>query len=336
MLFCRPSAEGRSTRGMSLLEVMVGQTIALVVITAMMSLVVSMVKRMQSETAASDAQVRLRQATHLLLRDTQGIGGSSSASGDLVFIVDGGLGAADEFTIFKRDESVCGGALTLSGSAGVNIDVLKIDIDPTAGTNMKCPIDLPSCPEAELAGRSAQLVGLSRSIAMTGHKGNASSCKLNFPTGQQATDVVASYNARFGASKSNIAGVLLEIGPTEVLFGSSFTYRVRNTTLQRSTDGVTFIDVLSNVFDLQVLRVYAKADGTTVDVPESTGSTLPTGVTETDFLGLRLGLVTFARAGDGMSVPPPPTFGNRTLAATVGLRYRASFVFAASRNRSGA
>ena len=321
---------------MSLLEVMISQTMALIVISAMLSLVVSMVKRMQSETAASDAQVRLRQATHLLLRDTQGIGGSSGASGDLVFIVDGGTGAADEFTIFKRDESVCGGGLSLTGTSGVNIDFAKVDIDPTAGVNLKCPVELPTCPASELAGRSAQLVGPSRSIAMTGHSANGSSCKLNFPTGKQAGDVVGAYNQRFGASKSNISGVLSEIGPTEVLFGSSFTYRVRNTTLQRATDGVTFVDVLTNVFDLQVLRVYAKNDGTTVDVALATGSALPPGVAEGDFLGLRLGLVTFARTQDGMSVAPPSTFGNRTLTGVVGLRYRASFVFAASRNRSGA
>ena len=335
MSFCKRFAERRARHGMSLVEVMVSQTIALVVITAMMSLVVAMVKRMQSETAASDAQVRLRQASHLLLRDTQGIGGSSSSSGDLVFIVDGGSGAADEFTIFKRDESVCGGGLELTGIAGVNIAFTTVDIDPTSGVNEQCPVDRPLCPASELAGRTAQVVGPFKSIAMTGHTATASSCMLNFPKGQQATDVVASYNARFGASMTAISQVLGEIGPTQVLFGSSFTYRVRNNTLQRSTDRVEFIDVLTNVFDLQVLRVYATAAGTTVDVPVSTGAALPAGITEEKFLGLRLGLVTFAATQDGMAVAPPSTFGNRTLVGTAGFRYRASFVFAASRNRSG-
>ncbi|HEY1098125.1 MAG TPA: hypothetical protein VGF99_04325, partial [Myxococcota bacterium] len=62
----------------------------------------------------------------------------------------------------------------------------------------------------------------------------------------------------------------------------------------------------------------------------------PTGVVEEDFIGLRIGIVTFARTQDGLLVPPPSTFSNRTLTGAKGYRYRSSFIFAASRNRSGA
>ena len=113
MSSCKPFAErSRVVRGMTLIEVMVSQTIALILIAALTSLVVMMVTRLSSETNVSDAQVRLRQASHAILRDSQGIGGELSQNGDLVIVEEAdGLDGSDAFTLFKRDESVCGGSV---------------------------------------------------------------------------------------------------------------------------------------------------------------------------------------------------------------------------------
>ena len=329
MSCCKPVAE-QNRRGMTLIEVMISQTIAIIVISAMMAVVVAMVNKLQSEVATSDAQVHLRQVTHLLLRDTQGIGSSSGASaGDFILINDGGSSAPDSFTLFRRDESVCGGGIPLN--AGNSNSGNTLNPDTTSG----CPFALSTCPPAELAGRTLMVVGDSRSAQMTGHTVNASSCEIKGPTGQQATNVVSNYNARYSATMSNINQVFGDMVPVQILAGSGFTYRVdrgggRNM-LQRSTDdGVTFVDILDNVLDLQVQRVFMNGDVIEYQNEPATGA-------PEDFIGLRIGLVTFARANDGLSVPPPATFGNRTLTGSPGnRRYRASFVITAARNRSGA
>ncbi len=315
---------------MSLLEVMVSQSIALVILAAMMSLIVSMITRMQAETAASDAQVRLRQVTHLLLRDTQGVGASSgAATGDIVFITDGGATAADTFTIFKRDESVCGGGLATTGLASyanTNVPIAKVTT---------CLITTPACPVVDINARSIQLVGKDRSFAISGQ--TASNCMISLPTGATATAAVAAYNARFKTSHPDLKAILNELKPTQILFGSNFTYRVENLTLERSTNsGVSFLPVMENVHDLQVMRVYMPSSGEETRVTDTTGTKLPLGITEDDFVGIRLGVVTFAKSRDNKTVAPPTKFGNRDLISAAGVRYRSSFVFAASRNRPGA
>jgi len=331
MSCCRPFAD-RARRGMTLIEVMISQTIAIVVISAMMAVVVAMVNKLQSEVATSDAQVHLRQVTHLLLRDTQGIGSSSGASaGDFILINDGGANAPDSFTLFRRDESVCGGGVPLEAGNGSSGN--RLNVDQSSG----CPLALSTCPPVELAGRTVMVVGDSRSAQMTGHSVTvtSSTCNIVAPLGQPGINVVTNYNARYGTSLTDINQVLADIGPVQVLTGSGFTYRVDRTAgrnmLQRSTDdGRTFVDILDNVLDLQVQRVFM--DGNAIEYQNEP----VTGAPE-DFIGLRIGLVTFARATDGLTVPPPATFGNRTLTGSPGnRRYRASFVITAARNRSGA
>jgi hypothetical protein len=323
-----------------LIEVMVSQAIALIVLTALLALVVAMVSKLQSESVASDAQVRLRQTSHLLLRDTQGVGSSSGAgAGDFYFVKDGGVSAADEFTVFKRDEAVCGGGVAVTKNDGVTVEAKDIDTDPTATTDMECPLGLAGCSAADIAGVASLIVGTTTSVSLLGGTSGAS-CKFTFPTGSQATDATSAYNARFGSSESNLGGVLSDVfgagGTGQVLFGSSFTYRVQGTVLQRSTNGgASFADVLDNVLDLQVERVYRNTDGTLCIVSRTTG--VAHSCIEDNFLGLRLGVVTFATGQDGLSVPPPATFANRTHStAANGRRHRASVVFSASRNRTGA
>ena len=193
MSYSRPFAERSSTfRGMTLVAVMISQAIAIVVISAMMSVVVAMVNKLQSEVATSDAQVNLRQVSHLLLRDTQGVGSSAgSTAGDFVVIQDGGATAPDSFTLFRRDESVCGGSLPVANSVG---NVLNID-----NVGAACPIPSASCTIADIEGRTMMVLGSNgQAIMMTGHNATGgSSCKVNYPTGLQAGDVVAAYNSAY-------------------------------------------------------------------------------------------------------------------------------------------
>lgn len=337
MCCSKPFARGRHRRGLTLIEVMVSQAIALVVISAMMAIVVAMVNKLQAEVAVSDAQVRLRQVSHLLLRDTQGVGASSgSSAGDFIAIFDGGNNAPDSFTLFRRDESICGGGIGVDTSIANNgkpnsHDGVNLYPDATNG----CPFALPTCPRDELNGRSLFVLGKKGSAMMVGH--NAKTCKITYPTGKQAKDIVDRYNAQTGTSANNINQMFDEMGPIQILAGSGFTYRLdqaRNV-LQRSTDdGATFIDILDGVFDLQVERVFQTAGE---PVFRSEGEALPAGVSNENFIGLRIGLVTFSRSADGLNVPPPAKLANRDLsAAPQNRRYRASFVVTAARNREGA
>jgi hypothetical protein len=343
---CRPFVEPRRARarprlrGLSLIEVMVSQVIAIVVIAGMMSLVVAMIRKLDSEASVADAQIHLRQVSHLMLRDTQGVGGEISTSGDMVFITDGGASAADQLAIFRRDESICGGLLGVDGANGVTLDIDGVDDPGTAATTVVCPIGLAACPESELEGRMLVVAGTTRSIAMTGHNAVSSpgACKINYPPGQQQTDVVAAFNARYGTSVRNMNELMGAMQPISVLIGSSFTYRLNGTTLQRSTSNGTFEDILDNVFDFQIEQVYFDDDATnlgTTYVRATTGTALPEGFESDEFIGLRIGIVTFAPARADLEVKPPAQMSNRDLSGAPGKRrYRASFVLAASRNRS--
>lgn len=347
-----PSADATRVepmRGLTLIEVMISQTIAIVVISAMMAVVVAMVNKLQSEVATSDANVNLRQVSHLLLRDTQGIGSSAgSTAGDFIIIRDGGVNAADSFTIFRRDESICGGSLPLTGTFGVNLQVDENAGPATpADTNGTCPFAAGNsafCSAAELSDADLMVLGLDgKAVMMTGHNAQSTTCRIGFPPGQQGSDVVAAYNALYDPDVSNInqvfgAGAL---NPVQLLSGSGFTYRLdasRNV-LQRSTDfGRNFRDILDGVFDLQVQRVFVNVGGRCF---LSEGAPLCPGFTTDDFIGLRIGLVTFARAMDLLSVPPPVDsgglFANRNLTSVPGnRRYRGTFILTAARNRSGA
>jgi hypothetical protein len=308
----------------------------------MMAIVVAMVNKLQAEVATSDAQVNLRQVSHLLIRDTQGIGSSSGATaGDFIIIADGGTNGPDTFTIFRRDESICGGSLPVTDNSGNNLNIDKV------GPGGSCPFAAANasfCNDLEITDRELMVLGVDgKAIMMTGHNATAqgNACRIVYPTGQQAGDVVAAYNAAYDPNVSNINQLFGPVpgglGPIQILSGNGFTYRLdtgRNV-LQRSTDfGKSFRDILEGVFDLQVQRVFQQGDVTHF---VNEGTPLPANVTKDDFIGLRIGLVTFARAVDGLNIPPPSTFGNRDLsAAPKSRRYRASFILTAARNRTGA
>lgn len=338
----RPFAE--RVRALTLLEVMVSQTIAIILIAAMTSLVVTMVTKLSAETNVSDAQVRLRQASHLILRDSQGVGGELSQSGDLVVVEDnvGGAGP-DRFTLFKRDESICGGSVAIPATNGVTVSVGQ------RGTPAVCPIGLSGCSEADILNHRLVIVGPSRSIDLTGHSANAAACKLVFPTGADETDVVARYNAKYGTSVGNMAAMLADLAPanaaSQILFGTTFRYSIGGTAaapvLLRSVNGAADAVIVDNIADMQIERVY-DIDANGIIAPgeivtaNTIGGPLPAGANEQTFLALRIGLVAFSRASDGLIVAPPPTFSNHnTSTLPGGRRYRATFVTAAARNRSG-
>lgn len=184
-------------------------------------------------------------------------------------------------------------------------------------------------------------------VMLTGHRAQAGAgqCGIQYPAGQPGKDAVDLYNKAYGQSVSDIDqlfGTISDggLGPVQVLFGNGFTYRVdaARSVLQRSTDfGRTFRDVLEGVYDLQVERVFVNTDGSCF---VSEGDALCAGFTDDDYIGLRIGLVTFARAVDGLNIPPPVDadgeFSNRKLAsAPKNRRYRGTFILTAARNRSG-
>lgn len=326
------SKQFAKARAVSLIEVMVSQVIALVLIVSLTSLVVALSKKLHSETAVSDAQVQLRQASHLLLRDTQGIGGDFSAVGDLVVVDDGGTNAPDSFTIFKRDESVCNGGVVVS-QVGSSVNLQSPSPCPFSAAST------PLCSEADLAGRTLLVKGTERSIIAAGAHNFPGDCKINFANGQQQDEDVAAYNTRYGESVNGYNGAFSNLGAAEVLAGTAFTYRLNGNDLQRKLNDGPFETIVGGIFDLQAERIF-DIDGDGVIDPGETVSDdptapLPTGARADNFLGLRIGLIAFARAPDGMAVNPPTNFGNRVHSTfTGGRRYRASFVLAAARNRN--
>ena len=339
-------------RALSLIEVMSSQVIVIILITGLVGLLTAMTKKINSETNASDAQVRLRQASHLLLRDTQGIGGDAALAGDLVAVTDNVTNAAtadvgtDVLTVFKRDESVCNGGMGVTFASGSRVSV-----------NGTCPIAGAGCSVSELSSRRVALKNGGKALELTPVTPASSPCSIDF-AGSVNAAAVAAYNTSYKTacetgttdaspttgSCATTAAAIANLQPTQALVGSSFTYRVRNQKLERSLNGGAFEVVLDDVLDLQVERIFdSDGDGAIEAVNErgeveivtaSTGAE-PTSATPATFLGLRIGIVTFGRAPEGMEMRPPTLLSNHNLSgAPTGYRYRGTFVFAAARNRA--
>ena len=318
---------------MSMLEVIVTQAIVIILATGLISLVVAMVKKLHSETAVSDSQVHLRQGSHLLLRDLQGSSKSYSRMGGLIDIVDGGGAGSDSILVFKKDESLCNGQLTVTGNDPNDVGVL---IDDTNG----CPLSndpASGCFEGELANRTVLLIG-NDSAALIPTQVGGGSCRFIFPNGASDFGVDA-WNATHPANPAgDVQDILDAVQPTQILIGSSYGYRLNGNTLERSIDALAAWEpVIDRVFDLQFERIYDVNRNGLIDSGEiisaSASVPLPAGFSGDNFLGVRIGIVTFSRANDSLNVRPPPTFSNRNLsAAPTGRRYRSSFVLAAVRN----
>ena len=348
MWCCRPSGEWRRTRGMTLIEVTLSQTLALILITAMSSLVVDMIKKLNTQTNDSDASVRLREASHLILRDTQGVGGEISQNGDILIVDDGGLTGADAFSLFKRDEAICGGGvtgtLTLAKDKVTGVAIAK------RGISAACPLLDGSCTPKEIATRRTMVMAGQRSVDFIGQTLSSSDCSFTFPTTSEGVKLVDRYNRKYGTPCNgklcvSVDEVLADLrvqggGAVQLLFGSSFNYRVDGESLQRSVDGVTFSTVVDSIFDMQVERLYDIDNNGTIDVKEvitvDTGVAVPAGASEDTVLGIRIGVIAFGKTTESRDVLPPATFSNRShTSVTKGRTYRGTFVMASARNRSG-
>lgn len=343
MCSCRPSAEG-SPRAMTLIEVMTSQVIVIILITSMVALVAAMVKKLHSEAGVSDANVHLRQATHFILRDSQAVGGDLAEAGDVVVVQDGGATGPDTLTLFKRDEALCNGGLGGVAQQPGNARVLRVG--EVAGA---CPITRSpgNCSEEELASHRVVVKGGAFMAIAVPTSPNMQPCQVTFGTSDNQ-ETVNVFNTRYGTNFNNIGQVFSSMpSPLQILVGSSFTYRLNGTTLERSANGSAFEPILDNVWDFQIERIFdVNGNATFLDaagnfepnevVTLSDGAPLPTGASAANFLGLRIGLMTFSRAADGLEVRPPARFSNRDHSAAPLLRrYRQSFVLAAARNRLG-
>jgi hypothetical protein len=345
MCSCRPFAERRRRhRAMSLIEVMTSQVIVIILVTSLVGLVAAMVKKLHSEAGVSDANVHLRQATHFLLRDTQAVGGDQAMAGDVVIVTDGGATGPDTLTLFKRDEALCNGGLGGITQQPGNSRVLRV-----ADVNGACPItDEPgNCSEDELRSRRVTVKGGAFMAIAVPTSPNEQPCQITFGTADNQ-QTVNQFNTRYGTTYNNIGQVFSAMPPPlQVLVGSAYTWRLNGTTLERSVNGSAFEPILDNVYDFQIERIYdINGNATYLDaqglfepgevVTVSDGAPLPVGATAENFLGLRIGLMTFSRAADGMDVRPPVRFSNRHHDDAPRLRrYRESFVLAAARNRIG-
>jgi prepilin-type N-terminal cleavage/methylation domain-containing protein len=335
----------RKQRAFTLLELMVASSITLIVLTAATSLMLYMVSTVNKENRMSDTQIKLREVSNLLLRDMQGISGETGNIGDLVFVVDGGAAAADELTVFRRDESVCAGQLT----------GLKKSTNSFLVAGATCPFLSSTCTPAEVATRQFVVSTGGKIFQPKTPTAVTSSCLLSFAAGGAADLGIVQYNAQFDVSKNTAEEVYTDMGlvnetsTVNLTVGTTFRYKLNHTTktLQRSMNGGAFVDVMDGIYDFQVERIFdANGNG---DYQDSTGfeanevvratSGTPLAGTVTyakDFLGLRVGIMVVSPSTQDMLAPPPTTFSNRNHASAPAGRYRATFILAAARNREGA
>lgn len=340
------SPRRRGPRGVSLIELMISQVIMLVLLAGLVGLVVSLIRALHSGTGHAEAQVRLREASHLFLRDLQGLGGDEGGrAADLVTVIDGGATAADQLTVFKRDSTICGGDLPVLGVPGIT----------TVVNGTPCPIlATGACTAAALEHQRVMVRGKQRSIVLLVDAVDVGTCSLTFSAGGPNADAVAKYLADHSqAGVTDLPTVLTSLGgiagSSTLLFGMTLEYRIGGTgpanVLQRrvnSVDPAGFVDVLKDTLDLQVMRGFdLNRDGALQDEEFETdpgfGAAVAaagaSGASADTFVGVKIGLVTFAKTVDGIVVAPPALFGNRNLSGLPSdRRYRSSFVFAAARN----
>ena len=71
----------RPLRGLTLIELIVAQVVVSIIAAGMFTLIGAMTRSFHEEQGATEAQVRLREASSVLLRTLQGIGGSEGQGG---------------------------------------------------------------------------------------------------------------------------------------------------------------------------------------------------------------------------------------------------------------
>ena len=263
----------------SLLEVMVSQAIALIVITGLMALFVPLVQSFAQTEGGLESQVRLREASHVILRDVQGLGGADGGTGSLFAVLsDGGTNGPDRFRVFRRDHTICTENLAEPGVmalSAITAAAKTVKLGQVAGV---CPLTSATCTPAMIIGRkllvrSANLPSLP--LVVTAADSSAANCTLTFSAAAN-TSAVAEYNAVFSTTLTTYDDVWSSLAATGVsqpviVVGSSFEYRLDtvNGRLQRSVNGGGFNDILDGVFDIQVVPTYdLNRDGDVDDANE--------------------------------------------------------------------
>jgi hypothetical protein len=327
---------------------MISQAIMIVLLTGLIGLVVALIRALHANSGQSDAQIRLRQASHLFLRDLQGLGGDVGArAADIVTVIDGGTTGPDQLSIFKRDSTVCNGEVAVDG-----VPAPTLTLKATPGPPPVCPILAAGpCSEAGLVGQRVIVRGKQRSIVLVVDAVDAAACKLTFGAGGANATAVAKYIADHPTPVvTSLATVLTSLGglanTSSVLFGTSLDYRIEDTRLQRRVNSISptgFQNVLFDTVDMQIARGFDLNRNGALDANElehEPGFTAAlaaaggAGANASNFMGVQISLMTSAKASDGVIAPPPLVFGNHVLGTqSSDKRYRWSSIFAAARNQ---
>lgn len=325
----------------SLLELMVSQAIALIVIAGLLALFVPLVQNFAQTEGGLESQVHLREASHVILRDVQGLGGADGGTGSLFAVLqDGGATGPDRFRVFRRDHTICTENLAEPGVmalSAINAGAKSVTLGNVAGV---CPLTSATCTPAMVTGRKLLVRSANvPSLPLVVTAADAATCTITFAAGSN-TGATAEYNAVFNTSLAaydDVFTALAAAGSSQpvIVVGSSFEYRIDtvNGRLQRSVNGGAFTDILDGVFDIQVVPTYdLNKDGDVEDANEVDLNNSST-ASPTSFFGAKISIVTFAGAKNGMAIAPPSTIANRNLGTAPGnRRYAASTVFIAARN----
>lgn len=325
-------------RGATLIELIVSQVIVGIIAAGIFALIGGMTRSYHEEHGATEAQIRLREASSVLLRALQGIGGEEGRAGYLVLSKDWGAAAADTLTIFRADYGLCAGVQGVLEVVDHDLRLERIDLDGDSLPD--CPLGtLTGCTPEAVTGRVALIEGESRSAQLLVTSADEAACVVRFETRAVQSLQIAAYNEHFGTAAANVTDVIGELGPVRaVRFGSAVTFSIDafSDRLLRSTNGQTPVPVMDGVYDLQVVTAhdFSPRNGSVDEATEWSWDGALAGATPENFFGVRVGLVTYGSANAGVRHHAPAVFANRFHdGAPADRRYRASWVFAAARNR---
>jgi len=322
---------------------MVSQAIILVVVSGVFTIIVAISKSYHSSDGGVGAQLRLREVSHVLMRDLQGLGGEDGRAGDLMEVVDS-TSSADTVSVFKTNRAQCGGGLTTT-----RFNTNRIHFAPDS----PCVVGTAICPATVVNNQLIALITddatLKVRVSNVNTNSGASNCSVYIsPTDPDNQRALARLQLSYppdGYPTASIDEWLVEHPPITSRVGVELSYTVVNNTLQRSVNRGLPEAIVDGVFDLQVARAYDTNGDGLIGENEWVGKSA-TIVTEADlaganpvtFLASEVALVTFASAADAIYDVLPAGFENRTYTLTTEQkqrRYRwARFLFAA-RNRNG-
>ena len=180
---------------MTLIEVMVSQVIALVLISGVFALMVATMRSFHANNASVEAREVLRQTSHALMRDLQALGGADGRAGELLGFIDGGNGAPDSFWVFKTNPGLCGGEMSTVASP-----TNALGISAASG----CPFSTttPTCLSSAIAGSYVSVAGDRGTVIALVSSVDDAACELTFDDSDNAA-AIAAYNASFSPAASH-------------------------------------------------------------------------------------------------------------------------------------